>query len=114
MLVSNKHLGVFEHGKNYTAQKGYVYLAISAMSRKLYIVKQTGQRSWDAFNMDFESGIMHIHSNRGAIFNDIWEQTGTGTLIYPFSDKIALRKAIMEFQAYGTNGEQDFIIEKAD
>ena len=93
------------------AKKGMVYLVITEKTQ-LYIVKQTGQRSWDAFNLDFCANVEHIHGNRTNILDEVYKQLEVKQVFAYNSNKITLRKAIMEFSAYGTIGQQSFTIEK--
>jgi hypothetical protein len=96
------------------ARSGKVYLAVTT-DKKLYIIKQVGARSWDAFNMDGMSDNEHIHSNRKDII-DVVQNTFNIDYIAEFNnhDKIRFRKSVMEFMAYGTIGVQVFNIEKEE
>ena len=94
------------------ARSGKVYLAVTT-DKKLYIIKQVGARSWDAFNLDTISSIPYIHSSRGEIINEVRNQLSIDYIgEYSDNDKIRLRKAMMEFMAYGTIGVQVFNVEK--
>lgn len=111
MLVENRYSPLSE---NAVAVKGWVFLVVTT-AKQLYIVKQTGQRSWDAFNLDMIAGMdfedEYIHGNRATILQEV-RNTVHVENIFQFNNKIGLRKAIMEFQAYGTIGRQAFVVEK--
>lgn len=96
------------------AVKGWVFLVTTRIDKNLFLVKQTGQRSWDAFNIDIETPYTpHIHGNRTNILALVREEMGADIQgIFQFYTKTALRKAVMEFQAYGTIGEQAFVVER--
>ena len=110
MLVENNLMTI---SSSSTAQSGRTYLAVTT-GKNLYIVKQTGQRSWDAFNIDFYAAALHlehIHGNRGTILGELGKKVDIHE-IHVCINKTQIRKAIMEFQAYGTIGRQDFNITK--
>ena len=102
------------------ATKGFAYLAIGrslgTAEKTIYVIKQTGQRSWHGINID--AGIMgHVSNefkhNAGGILGDlnnyineikIWRVMESG-------GKITMRKVLMELLAYGTVNETNFNID---
>jgi 6-phosphogluconolactonase/glucosamine-6-phosphate isomerase/deaminase len=68
------HNAVRDLSKYATAQRDEVYLAVTT-DKKLYVIKQVGARSWDAFNMDaWAGGDEHIHSNRKEVLDAVREK----------------------------------------
>jgi len=91
---------------------GRVYLVVTT-DKQLYIVKQVGARSWDAFNMDLSADVEHIHSNKLNIFKEIDKKLSVGYVMeYNSYDKVKLRKAIMEFMYKGSIGVNKFEIKE--
>jgi len=89
---------------------GRTYLVVTT-DKQLYIVKQVGARSWDAFNMDISADVEHIHSNKLNIFKEIDKKLSVG-YVMEYHDKVKLRKAIMEFMYKGSIGVNNFEIKE--
>ncbi len=101
----------FKLDGNYNATAGYVYLAVTT-AKELYLLKQVGDRSWDAMSMDFNNATPSIHSNRKDIIADVWAELDVDFIV-EIADKTALRKAIMAHQ-FGGNMFAPFEIERGE
>ena len=98
--------------------KGYTYLAISRDiedkgDTSVYIVKQTGERSWVALEIGgVNSSYNMITGNRTNIFDNVEEFEGDNRDVrfYECGNKIELRQAIMEAMLNRTVAEIQFEI----
>ena len=85
--------------------KDKIYLVVTR-SKKLYVVKQTGARSWDAFNMDFDADLKeHIHGSKNDILVRVNNALDVDYVIETHG-VVDFRKCVMEFQLLGEIGSE--------
>ena len=96
------------------AKKGYTYLAVTD-DKKLYVIKQTGARSWGACNMDARAYVLDVENITGNSTNIMGRVNEALNVNYVVRmdalNKIKYRKCVMEFNLAGTIGETEFIAE---
>lgn len=107
MKFNNKYLRSVAAPTRVT--KGHVYLVLTPTG--LWRVSQTGQRSWDAINIDYVEGEETvIHGNAGNILGAVRDRLNV-MAIYGFGNKVEYRKAVMEYMFSGKLGEFEITVE---
>ena len=84
------------------AKKGEVYVCVTN-AKELYVIKQTGARSWDAVSADFDTEKI-VHGSRADILDKVYEELDVHYMLM-VENKKELRRAIFEHLATGRIGD---------